>query len=177
MPVIMLVSCSQGGKASWPSLDADDLWDHMAEERGKPMPSVKKNNMVGESVEIWADLPTKPPKFPLTDQDRATRHRILTGASKQYDAISATLDTDFQDLTQARTSGEDWQPQWRTIQLLLSRLSNLKKNMDQAIDALGRRENIPPEDQILLNNSRLLLKAIVERIVQTRNRLNDFTQP
>lgn len=162
MLLFILTSCSGFQDSSSPSLNADDIWDKMAEERKKPLPV---NSQADDSEEILSDLPPSALTGPLSSKDIEEYRTTLLTADENYKSIRAVLDTPLQKTE----TEEDRQVQLRTKQLHMSRLINLKNNMEQAIKA------IVDVDQPLADEGREVLADVAEYITRTRNRLEELT--
>lgn len=170
--ISILTSCSGGDKASSPSLNADDIWDQMAEERQKPLPVNSPGDDQGDdSDEMLSDPPFATSSGPLSIRDIDAYLTTLRVAGKKYQAIMTTLDAGFVALPQ-ETTEEDRQARWRTMQLHLSRLTNLRNNMDRATNALG--VGLDDVDQVLVDKNRNLLAVMAKDIARIRSRLDEF---
>lgn len=160
--LFFLISCSGGGGAAGPSLNADDRWDWMARERDKPLPTDEPDNE-------QADISPQPSAI-RSDKEINNFRAILGKADKEYFGIATALDRDFRQKPQKQVEKQDL---WRTIQLHLSRLVNIQKNMIRALKGL---DNVSaPGDLALLDHGRVLLKEIDGRIERTQKYLDDFT--
>lgn len=163
LPILLsvLASCSGGDKGFSPSLNADDIWDRMADERKKPLPVNRQDD---DSGEIFSDLPSATTAGPLVVKDMDAYSAVLRAAGGEYKAIVAILDTPLQEAA----TEESRLTQLRTKQLHLSRLITLKNNMKQAIKA------IDGVDQILADKSHDLLAVMAEYIIRSRSRLDAY---
>ncbi len=164
--VLFLMACSGGDKGSSSLLNADDLWDRMAEERQRPLPDPEKS----DSDEIQEQLPIASSPAPLSADDIEQYRETLRSADQKYQLVTTSLEHGFDDLLQAIATDGDRQAAWRTMQLHLSRLISLQKNVAQALETL-KGEN---KDPAQLAKARDLLVEISETITETQNRLNEF---
>ena len=162
MLLFILPSCSGFQNSSSPSLNADDIWDRMAEEREKPL---LVNPQADDSDEILSDLPLSDPADPLSSIDVEAYRTTLLAAGKKYKSIRMDLDAPLQETE----TEEERQAQLRTKQLHMSRLINLQNNMEQAINAIA------DVDKPLVDRSRKLLIDVAEYIIRSRNRLEELT--
>ena len=171
----ILTSCAEGNPEGRPSLNADDLWDQMAEERQKPLLDEQENSQNSDSREILSDSPPVAPSAPLSNSDIDEYEASLRAADDKYQAISGSLGAGFAALAQAGGTARDRQDEWRTMQLYLSRLTNLRKTMDHAITILvGVAEN-DFDDPRLIAQGRDLLAVVTDRITDVRRRLDDLS--
>jgi len=172
--LLFLTSCTDGKGSDKASLNADDLWDQMAAERAKPLPLYKQadNSDANESPTPYVGLGREQTMGHLLD--------VLHKSQKKYDAVSKALEASIQDMEKEGKKGAEWDSLWRTIQLHLSRLSNLKNEIHQAMTGYAGKfksgEKIPPQDIILIDDNVRLMAEITEHISRTRNSLNKFTQ-
>ena len=172
--LVILSSCSEGGSGDRPSLNADDLWDRLDEERQKPLPDGQEKSQSPDSREILSDsLPVVSPEI-LSIADIKSYEESLQTAEEKYQVIAAALDAGFIALENVGGSARDRQDKWRTIQLYLSRLTNLQKSMDRAINIV---EDNHIDNQRLLMQSRELLVVVADRISRTRSRLDTIAPP
>ena len=160
--LFFLISCSGGGGAAGPSLNADDRWDWMARERDKPLPADEPDN---EQTDL-----SPPPTAIRSDGEVNNFRAILGKADKEYFGIATALD---RDISQKAEKAADKRSLWRTVQLHLSRLVIIQKNMIRAIKGLDNMS--APGDQAMLEHGRVLLKEIDRRIERTQKYLDDFT--
>ena len=171
----ILTSCAEGNPEGRPSLNADDLWDQMAEERQKPLFDEQENPQNTDSQEILSDFSPVAPSAPLSSSDIEDYGTSLRAADEKYQAISTSLEVGFAALAQAGGTARDRPNEWRTMQLYLSRLTNLRKTMDHAINILvGVAEN-DFDDPRLIAQCRTLLTVVTDRIADTRRRLDDLS--
>ncbi len=163
---LFLMACSGDDRGSSALLNADDLWDRMAEERQKPLPDLEKS----DSAEIPEQLPVASSPVPLSADDIEQYRETLRLADKKYQHIMASLERGFDDLLQAIATDGDRQAEWRTMQLHLSRLISLQKDVTQALTALQGGD----EDPSQLAKARDLRVKIPKSITETQNRLSEF---
>ncbi|VAV99851.1 hypothetical protein MNBD_ALPHA01-1744 [hydrothermal vent metagenome] len=163
---LLLMACSGGDKGSSALLNADDMWDRMAEERQKPFPAMEES----DSGEIPEQLPAASSPAPLSADDVEQYRETLRSADKKYQHVMASLERGFDDLLQAIATDGDRQAEWRTMQLHLSRLISLQKDVTQALTALKSGD----EDPSQLAKARDLQVKIPKSIAETQNRLNEF---
>ncbi len=163
---LLLMACSGGDKGSSALLNADDLWDRMAEERQKPFPAAGES----DSGELPEQMPDASSPAPLSADEMGQYHETLRSADKKYQHVMASLERGFDDLLQAIATDGDRQAEWRTMQLHLSRLISLQKDVTQALTALQGGD----EEPIQLAKARELQIRITESIAETQNRLNEF---
>ena len=171
----ILTSCAEGNPEDRPSLNADDLWDQMAEERQKPLLDGQENSQNTDSREILSDSPPVAPSAPLSIFDIEEYGTSLRAADEKYQAISASLEAGFVALAQGGGTARDRQDKWRTMQLYLSRLTNLRKTMDHAIHSLTGVTKNDFDDPYLIVQGRDLLVVVTNRIADTRRRLDDLS--
>ena len=161
-------SCSDNNGTTRPSLNADNLWDQMEEERKKPLPiMVQPENQQDESGEILPVSSSILSSDSLSREDIEAYQEILTGADKKYQAIRTVIEQNFVNLALEAATKDVVHAQWRTIQLHLSRLTRLHKNMNQAINSLDEAEKKSHDLRII----------IAEYITRTRSRLEAFDLP
>ncbi|PCJ44848.1 MAG: hypothetical protein COA81_00905 [Alphaproteobacteria bacterium] len=171
--LLFLTSCTDGKGGEKASLNADDLWDKMAAERAKPLPAYEQadNSDVNESPAPYVGL--------RREQTMAHQLDVLQGSKKKYDTISKALEASIRDLEKEGKKGAEWESLWRTVQLYLSRLSNLKNEIHQAMTGYAGKfksgEKIPSQHIILFNDNVRLMIEITEHISRSRNSLNTFT--
>ncbi|VAV88559.1 hypothetical protein MNBD_ALPHA02-1045 [hydrothermal vent metagenome] len=175
--LFVLTSCAKRNDDGNAALNADDLWDWMAAEKTKPLP---ENDQVGNSDVMNTDK--SPAPYIGLQNDRSLEHQlhVLQYSKKKYDTISTALETSIRNLENDDKNGAEQRALWRTVQLYLSRLSNLKNEIHQAMTGYAGKfksgEKIPPQDIILFEDNVRLMAEITEHISRTRNSLNKFTQ-
>jgi len=171
--LLVLTSCADGNGGDKVSLNADDLWDQMAAERAKPLPVNEQadNSDANESPAPYVGLGR--------EQTVADQLNVLQNSKKKYDTISRALEASIRDLVKEGKGGAAWESLWRTVQLHLSRLSNLKNEIHQAMTGYAGRfksgEEIPPQDRVLFDDNMRLMAIISDHISRTRNSLNIVT--
>lgn len=168
---MMLQSCSHDDE-SWPSLQADDRWDQMDEERKSPLPRQEVSPTGGESQSDQDEMPIDVSRQNLTVAEIDSQWSTLTSAQKKYQTISTDMGAAFQDLAKATSQREDI---WRTLQLHLSRLENLKSNVGRAIGSLTGREGLTSENLKILKDSRTLLVDLEKKAESAHKRLAELS--
>jgi len=175
LALLLLASCSHGENGAGSSLNADDLWDQMAAERAKPLPVVTSGVSDGNSGVLQDHmLPAFSPDL-FSPEELDKQREILRKAPKKYrdisENISGALALYPEQSFETSFNAEEKQAQRQTVQLHLSRLISLGKNMEMAIKALGRGG----EDQPLLDKSSELRAIISERVIDTQKHLAEET--
>ncbi len=171
--LFVLTSCTDGKGGEKASLNADDLWDKMAAERAKPLP-------VNEQADN-SDVNESPAPYVGLGREQTVAHQldVLQNSKKKYGTISRALEASIRDLKKEGKRGAAWESLWRTVQLHLSRLSNLKNEIHQAMTGYAGRfksgEKIPPQDRVLFDDNVRLMAIISDHISRTRNSLNIVT--
>jgi len=189
LSVLMLTACSTGGDGDWPSLAADDLWDRMAAERNRPLPEAEETGPADDSPEkpdaaTTAEGMTAPPADLSPPMNLEDCRKILAAAAGKYQAIADALGQSFAALEKAEeTPGEvpaaDRQRHWRTLQLYMSRLTNLRKNIHMAQSDMVQADRagaagLSDQDRLLIEQSRSLLERISRHLKETQNRLDQI---
>ncbi|MBL4802864.1 MAG: hypothetical protein JKY45_13315 [Emcibacter sp.] len=176
IPCIVLASCTDHDPSSRPSLEAGAEWDRMAVERENPMP-VGGYGKETDSRENLSDMLPVKRTAPLSITEAEAYRTTLQTAAQKYKNISRSLESDFVAI--AKRHDGDQKNEWRALQLQLSRLTNLHRMVDQAINALGNMgagfvEDMKPQTNSL-NQNRELLADIAEYVIHTRRRLDGLT--
>ena len=148
-----------------PSLNADDIWDQMAEERQKPPPVYVQED---DSDEIFDGIPFESSTRPLTPKDIDANRKALSKAVKEYKAIVATLGAEFILLEQGGVKPEEKSAQWRTVQLYHSRLISLLHDLNFDLGVRG------DADSTLINETADFRTIVRETIKRTQSRLDKF---
>lgn len=162
-----LASCSKGGDGSWPSLQADDLWDQLAEERQQPLPTPETE---AEYIDSSQDIPPGHKNAQATQEEIISFRNILRGAEEKYLAFSLPL---TKALNLALSGPGDDPEILHTVEFYLSRLTSLQKDMARAIRGVEQTPDRGESDEKLLLKSRGLRDKILDIIKNSRYQLNE----
>ncbi|WP_417625080.1 hypothetical protein [Paremcibacter congregatus] len=175
-PVIVISGCSNTGQDAGARLAADDLWDWMAAERTKPLPQEPETGEPGRGDSALpppADLGTGT-RTPLTAEARAGYMQTLMTATERYGVIDKAI---ARAMTLLRsipaTDPETRQQHQGAVELQMSRLTSLQKNIETALQALKEDPDalsLPPAAE-----SRQLLSTLAARQATVRRELDDLT--
>lgn len=173
-PLMVLASCSSGQKSDWPSLAADNLWDKMAEERKRPFPGDEETSEAGDSSDEVIEDMIKPDADLVPPADRNLSRKILQEAAGKYESLTQALDQGFAEFDKNNQTQAEKEQQWRTLQLYVSRLKSLEKNLHQAILDMRPMTNLQTEDQALVVSGQGLQQQIASLLTLTKSRLAEI---
>lgn len=156
--LVSMASCASEDTGPAPSLNADDMWDRMAGERLKPMPDMDTESQTGKY-----EFP--PPPDQKTGDDLAEMQIILSESAGKFQQIVKGLD----DVIKGELKEPERQMNWHLMQLHLSRLTSLQKNLSRAIAAVKNSG----QDQKMLDKNLLLLNKITARLAIVRTYLSE----
>ncbi|MCF6216403.1 MAG: hypothetical protein L3J58_09540 [Emcibacter sp.] len=129
------------------------------------MPIITGDSSKSDSDAFLDHMPPASAREPLSPEELGAQREILRNALKKYQNISQNISEIYS--VETPLNAEERQARMQTVQFYLSRLINLEKSMERAINLLEKTG----EDQSLLDQGGDLRAIISGRIMATQKRL------